>query len=84
MDLQLHLLETFMVTGDDGKRHKVLAYERLAHDLTFAGDEQHWEPTGQLEYRLEDGRLVEAAPDGVLRIARTGERLTPGEPSRRP
>lgn len=84
MDLQLHLLETFTATSPDGRRLKVLAYERMAHDLSFAGDDRHWEPTGQLEYRLEDGRLVEAAPDGALRIARTGERLVPEDPARAP
>lgn len=76
MDLRLHLLETFMATGADGASYKVYAYERLAPDASLA-DGEHWEPTGDLEYRLADNRPVEVSRDGSMRIAASGEALTP-------
>jgi hypothetical protein len=75
MDLKLQFLESFKVVGSDGKAHKVSAYDRLARiDALRAGDER-WEPTGVVEYRLEDGRLVEATADGSLRICGTDVKL---------
>ena len=70
MDLRLHHLDSFFAQGSDGARYKVCAYERLAPDPALA-DGQHWEPTGQAEYRLDDGRRVAVASDGVMRIAGT-------------
>lgn len=75
MDLRLHLLETFMATGSDGASYKVCAYERLAPDASLA-DGQHWEPTGQTEYRLADNRPVEVKRDGSMRIVGSGVELT--------
>jgi hypothetical protein len=76
MELRLHLLETFPARAADGSAVKVRAYERMAPDASLGGDE-HWESTGVLEYRLEDGRAVEASGDGTLRIAGSGMSLTP-------
>lgn len=75
MDLRLHLLETFMATGSDGASYKVCAYDRLAPDAALA-DGQHWESTGQVEYRLADNRPVEVSRDGSMRIAGSGVELT--------
>jgi hypothetical protein len=69
MDLRLHLLESFVAAGSDGASYKVCAYERLAPDTSLSDGLEHWEPTGQLEYRLFDGRRVEMQRDGSMRIA---------------
>lgn len=67
MDLRLRLLESFMASGSDGSSYKVCGYERLARDESLP-DDAHWEPTGQAEYRLDDGRLVDVRGD-EMRIA---------------
>ena len=79
MDMRLHLLESFRARAADGTVHKVCAYERMARDESLQDGGEHWEPTGVLEYRLEDGRLVDARPDGSLRLAADGAQLTPLE-----
>lgn len=75
MELRLQLLDTFTAEGSDGATYKVCAYDRLVPDLSLAGSGERWESTGEVEYRLADGRLVEAASDGTTAIARTGVRL---------
>ena len=77
MDLRLHLLESFMATGSDGQSYKVCGYERLARDASLGDADDRWEPTGEAEYRLADGRLVDARPGGELRIAGSDVVLTP-------
>ena len=76
MELRLHLLDSFLARGSDGATYKVRAYDRQVPDASVA-DGEHWASTGVAEYRLEDGRLVDVAGDGVLRIAQTGVTLTP-------
>ena len=68
MDLKLHLLETFNARGSDGAEYKVCAYERLAPNPSLAPTGDHWESTGVHEYRLQDGRAVDIAAGGQLRI----------------
>jgi len=68
MDRKLHLLESFTAQGPDGQTYKVFGYEHLVRDETFAGPDEHWEPTGVSEYRLADGRRVDLAADGTLRF----------------
>ena len=75
MDLRLRLLESFRATGSDGVSYKVMAYERLARDEAFT-DGEHWEPTGQAEYRLADGRMIDVQRDGEMRIAGSDVVLT--------
>jgi hypothetical protein len=77
MDTQLHLLESFMARGSDGGTYKVCGYERLAPDQSVRDGQEHWEPTGLAEYRLHDGRTVEARRDGSLRIMGSGIELVP-------
>jgi hypothetical protein len=69
MELQLHFLESFAAQGSDGTTYKVCAYERMARDASVGDGLERWEPTGVLEYRLEDGRLVDARGDDAMRIA---------------
>ena len=71
MELRLHLLETFQATGSDGASYKVCAYERMAPDLSAPAGQEAWEPTGQSEYRLDDGRAVDVRHDGTMRIVGT-------------
>lgn len=75
MDLRLQLLETLTAAGSDGASYKVCAYDRLAPDLSVPGAPERWESTGQVEYRLADGRLVEVGRDGSARIAGSGVQL---------
>ncbi|URI07143.1 hypothetical protein MW290_00520 [Aquincola tertiaricarbonis] len=75
MDKQLHLLESFQAQGSDGARYKVMGYEHLVRDPSLNEAVAHWEPTGETEYRLDDGRLVLPARDGSLRIDKSGVTL---------
>jgi hypothetical protein len=72
MDLRLQFLESFAAKGSDGKTYKIRAYERLARDLSIVDGLEHWEPAGQAEYRLADGRAVAVGKDGVMRIDGSG------------
>jgi hypothetical protein len=76
MELRLQFLESFPVQGSDGGSYKVCAYERMARDQSVADGLERWEPTGVLEYRLEDGRLVDARGDDSMRIAGSSVELT--------
>ena len=75
MELRLRLLESFSATGSDGASYKVCAYERLVPDLSLADGGEHWESTGELEFRLPDGRRVEVSRGGSARIAGTAVQL---------
>jgi hypothetical protein len=82
LEKRLHLLESFTATGSDGGTYKIRGYEHLVRDESVAGVER-WEPTGEIEYRLASGELVDARRDGSMRIAHSGVELTPcreGEP----
>jgi hypothetical protein len=76
MELRLQFLESFPVQGSDGASYKVLAYERMARDESVADGLERWESTGVVEYRLEDGRLVDAGSDDSMRIAGSSVSLT--------
>ncbi len=77
MDRKLHLLESFSVQGSDGEVYKVCAYEHLMRDESLTDGLEHWEPTGELEYRLQDGSRLDVRRDGTMRIERTGVELKP-------
>lgn len=77
MDLRLQFLDSFVATDSGGRVHKVRAFDRLRRDQSLPGGSEHWESTGVVEYRLQDGRLVEVMRDGSLRIAGSGETLEP-------
>jgi hypothetical protein len=67
MDHKLHLLDSFAARGADGQTYKVCAYEHLVRDESIVTDgQEHWEPSGRIEYRLADGDRVEARADGSL------------------
>jgi len=72
MDLRLRFLESFPATGSDGATYKVRAYERLK---AVVGEQ--WESTGEAEYRLDDGRLVEVDRNETMRIVGSGVQLSP-------
>lgn len=76
MELRLHFLESFPAQGSDGASYKVCAYERMARDESVADGLERWESTGVVEYRLEDGRLVDAGKDDSMRIAGSPVALT--------
>lgn len=60
--------------GPDGQVLRVRAYDRMARNEALL-EREHWESTGVVEYRLQDGRLIEAFPDGSLHIHGTGVEL---------
>ena len=68
MELRLQLLDSFLSSGSDGKAYKVCAYDRLLH---VPGTVDDWEPSGQVEYRLQDGRPVQVSREGAMRVAGT-------------
>lgn len=77
MDRKLHLLETFTVRGSDGATYKIHGYEHMVRDASLWSDgQEHWEPTGLAEYRLDSGDRVEVQPDGTMRIPSSGVTLT--------
>ena len=63
MERKLHLLDTYKVRGDDGRPYVVHGYEHLARLDGQAGDELGWQPTGQIEYRLESATQWQKWPD---------------------
>lgn len=78
MDRKLHLLDSFAASGADGQTYKVCAYEHLVKDLSLPTDAtEHWEPSGIMEYRLENGASVEELADGSLRVRGTELALMP-------
>ncbi|MBI5276839.1 MAG: hypothetical protein HY854_10300 [Burkholderiales bacterium] len=76
MDMRFRLLDSFAARGSDGATYKVFAYDRLVRDPAFANGSEHWEATGEVEYRLADGRLVEVARDGTAQVAHGNLQLT--------
>jgi hypothetical protein len=77
MEKMLRRLETFAARGSDGKTYAVHGYEHLARVDAFSDPQGHWEPTGQSEYRLADGRRVDVDRDGAMRVANTDVRREP-------
>jgi hypothetical protein len=75
MDRKLHFLESFSAAGSDGATYKVCGYEHMLRDESVAVGVERWEPTGEIEYRLEDGSRVLARRDGSMRIERSGVEL---------
>ncbi|RZL86700.1 MAG: hypothetical protein EOP73_31540, partial [Variovorax sp.] len=77
MTHRLHQLESFFARGSDGQTYKVRGYEHEVLDETLTLAEPLWAPTGQAEYRLDDGRRVDVHRDGSMEIAGAGVRLQP-------
>ena len=77
MDRKLHFLESFSAKGSDGSIYKVCGYEHLVRDDTITDGLERWEPTGEIEYRLQDGARLEVRRDGTMRIERTDVELSP-------
>jgi hypothetical protein len=78
MSLKLHLLETFGARGSDGAAYRVRAYERMVDDPSVSDGQEHWLSTGIVEYRLEDGSLIDAQANGAMRVVHNGVELTRG------
>ena len=69
MQRRTHFLESFSARDAEGRVHKVRAYEHEVQvDALLADGQDHWEPTGQLEYRLDSGEAVELMADGTIEI----------------
>jgi len=77
MDRKLNFLESFNAVGSDGATYKVCGYEHLVRDESLTDGLEHWEPTGEVEYRLADGGRLEARRDGSMRIVSSGVELRP-------
>ena len=75
MEKKLHLLDSFNARGSDGATYRVHGYEHLVRDDTQVDRIDQWESTGEAEYRLADGRRVDAAADGSLRLIGAGVQL---------
>jgi hypothetical protein len=68
MEKSIRRLETFNARGSDGKVYAVHGYEYLARLDPRMAAQDHWESTGQGEYKLADGRHVEVERDGAMRV----------------
>jgi len=75
MDRQFHLLDSFPASGSDGRTYKVCAYEHLRRDHSLSDGQEHWLPTGQTEYRLDSGELVDPLRDGSMVVTASGVTL---------
>jgi len=75
MQKKLHLLDSFTAQGSDGSTYKVMGYEHMVRAEALNDGQDHWEPTGQTEFRLADGERVDVASDGSMLIAKTGVKL---------
>ena len=53
----------------------VRGYEHLARLDAVRDVQGQWEPTGEAEYKLEDGRPVVVDADGTMTIPDSGIRL---------
>ena len=71
MDKKLHQLETFTARGSDGKTYTVRGYEHLARLETIGDPNGLWEPTGEAEYKLDDGRPVHVDRTGRMTVSGT-------------
>jgi hypothetical protein len=60
---------TFNARGNDGRIYAVHGYEHLSRVDQMSAGQDHWEPTGQAEYKLADGRRIGVAADGAMRVA---------------
>lgn len=72
MDRKLHLLDTFSAQGADGRLYKVKAFEQMVRDPSIVDGQEHWEPLGMTELRLDSGELVDVEPDGRMRVVASG------------
>ena len=75
MEKMLHQLESFSARGSDGNTYRVRGYEHLARLEAVRDAQGQWEPTGEAEYKLEDGRRVVVDQDGTMTVADSGVRL---------
>jgi hypothetical protein len=48
----------------------------MVQDPSVSDGQEHWQPSGIIEYRLDDGSLVDAHADGAMRVVRSGVSLT--------
>ena len=71
MDKKLHQLETFSARGSDGRTYTVRGYEHLARLETIGDPQGLWEPTGEAEYKLDDGRPVRVERNGDMTVIGT-------------
>ena len=82
MERKLNFLESFNATGSDGNTYKVFCYEHVVRDDSIADGLERWEPTGEIEYRLEDQSRLEVHRDGSMRVERSGVELTRSQQER--
>ena len=75
MEKMLHQLESFSARGSDGNTYRVRGYEHLTRLEAVRDAQGQWEPTGEAEYKLEDGRRVVVDQDGTMTVADSGVRL---------
>ena len=75
MDRKLNFLESFNASGSDGATYKVCGYEHMVRDESVTDGLERWESTGEIEYRLADGKRVEVRRDGSMRIEGSGVEL---------
>jgi hypothetical protein len=77
MEHRLQLLDSFPARGNDGASYRVHGFEHQVRDDTGPPELSAWMATGQVEYRLDDGRRVDVARDGAMVVADSQVRLEP-------
>lgn len=75
MDIMLQRLESIPTQDASGHAYTVHAFERLAHVPLMLDSRTQWEPTGEVEYRLDTGEHLDVDADGDWLLPTTGLRL---------
>lgn len=68
MDKRLHQVDTLAARGSDGRTYRVHGYEHLVRGPQLADGQERWEPSGEYEYKLDDGRPLRVERNGALRL----------------
>ena len=52
-----------------------MGYEQMRRNESLNDGQDHWEPTGTLEFRLDSGEVVDVRKDGTMRVVANGVEL---------
>ena len=68
--------ESYQAVDSKKRVHTIHVHTEFVEEVFFDGPVEM--VTGEVEHRLENGNVVDVAPDGALRDRRTGLRMRKG------